>query len=105
MIKNISRIIHRKCKKIVYDKDTIQVYKQVGIGYVKALFFLSLKISQTSLVHMLSNYRKYILSLIIGNIITNAVTYHPILLEIGFGVILRKESLVEQFQGLSIFCS
>ena len=100
MIQNISKTIHREYKNLVHDKNnhTIQVDKQTGINSVCATLI--------SRLENLSDDPWFKLpSIVIGNIITNAVTNQPTQLQIGFGVTLGKKSLVQQFHDLGICCS
>ena len=92
MIQNISKVIHRKCKNLVHDKKkyTIRVDKQTGINYVKATL--------TSLLENLSDDIWFKLpSIVIGNIITSAVTNEPTPLQIVLGVTLARKALCNNF--------
>ena len=80
------------------NKYTIRVDKQIGISSVSATII--------SLLENLSDDTWFKLpSLVIGNIITSAVTNQPTPLQIGLGVTLGKKSLVQQFHDLGICCS
>ena len=89
MIQNISKAIPRECKHLVHDKNkyTIRVDKQTGINSVSATLI--------SLLENLSDNPWFKLpSIVIGNIITSAVTSA---LQIGLGVTLGKKSLSNNF--------
>ena len=89
--------IHRECKNRVHDKNkyTIQVDKQTVIS--------SLSATLISLLENLSDDPWFKLpSIVIGNIITSAVTNQPTSLQIELGVTLGKKSLVQQFHDLGI---
>ena len=92
MIQNISKAIYRECKNLVHDKNqhTIRIDKQTGINSVSATPYLSVRKSvRHSLVQTAI--------IVIGSIITSAVTNQPTPLQIGLGVILGKKSLVQNF--------
>ena len=100
MFQNISKAIHRECKNLVHDKNkyTIRRDKQTGINSVSATLI--------SLIENLSDHPSFKLpSIVIGNIITSAVTNQPTPLQIGLSVTLGKKSLVQQVHDLGICCS
>ena len=99
MIQNISKAINKECKNLVHDKNkcTIWVDKQTWINSVSATII--------SLLENLSDDPWFKLpSIVIGNIITSAVTNQPTPLQIELGV-LGKKSLVQQFYDPGICCS
>ena len=76
----------------MHDKNNyiIQVDKQTGINSVSA--------TSISLLENLSDDPWFKLpSIVLGNIITSAVTNQPTLLQIGLGVTLGKKSFVQHF--------
>ena len=100
MNQNISEAIHRECKNVVHDKNkhSIQVDKQTGSHSASA--------TSISLLENLSDDPWFTLpSIVIGNIISSAVTNQPTPLQIGLAVTLGKKSLVQQFHDLGICCS
>ena len=74
---------------------------QTGINFVSATLI--------SLLEMLENLSDdpwfKLPSIVIGNIITSAVTNQPTPLQIELGVTPGKKSLVQQFHDLGICCS
>ena len=100
MIQNISKAIHEECKNLVHDKNkyTIRIDKQTGIKSVSATLISLLE-------NMSDNPWFKLPSIVIGNIITSAVTNQPTPLQIGLGVTLGKKSLVQQFHDPGICCS
>ena len=100
MIPNISKAIHEECKNLVHDKNkyTIRIDKQTGIKSVSATLISLLE-------NMSDNPWFKLPSIVIGNIITSAVTNQPTPLQIGLGVTLGKKSLVQQFHDPGICCS
>ena len=100
MIQSISEAIHRDCKNLVRDKNkySIQVDKQTGSHSASA--------TSISLLENLSDDPWFKLpSIVIGNIITGAVTNQPTALQIGLAVTLGKKTFVQQFHDLGICCS
>ena len=92
MIQNISKVIQRESKNLVHDKNkyTIWVDKQTGINSVKATLISPLENLSDDIWFKLP-------SIVIGNIITSAVTNEPIPFQIGLVLPLAGKDLCNNF--------